>query len=487
MPFNSPIPEWYAPGVEPPEDDKTVGHKIDDPLPANWLNWQWALSYEALKELQLKAAERTTAGLIYYISPTGNDSNDGLTSAAPLKTIMSAVSKIPQLVNHAVTINIAAGTYPENVTLWGKTGNGSINLIGNASNPASVTISYIELNTCKVNVAIQGIQLNNSTGKPCCFLNYNSVSDMNKCRLIGNNRTYNGFNGDRANQIISETYISSMQDAVAARWNSSVNLIDMTGADNWYGVTSTHNAKVGINGTVVPALNQFNQAWGGTIDLGWIAATSGQMDIYVSPTGNDANDGLTSGTPLKTIMAAFNRVPHIIRHNVNIRLAPGTYNEDVQLGGYQACAYNTAIRLYGGSNLADAVNYKIYGLSMNKCQPFFYLFGIEFYRTDYHALNFNVCQDFYVDYCRFVASTRSTGNFDGVRAVRSFGTVSESEISNRGSGILAHAGSIVTSKNVIGTGNLQGLCASEGSVIAKAGQQPQGDIAEKEEVGGDIR
>ncbi|AFC32126.1 phage minor structural protein, region [Paenibacillus mucilaginosus 3016] len=59
MAFNSPLAEWYASGVEPPEDDKTIGHKIDDPLPANWLNWQWHRTYAALDELQKNAVHKS--------------------------------------------------------------------------------------------------------------------------------------------------------------------------------------------------------------------------------------------------------------------------------------------------------------------------------------------------------------------------------------------------------------------------------------------
>lgn len=56
-------------------------------------------------------------------------------------------------------------------------------------------------------------------------------------------------------------------------------------------------------------------------------ATTESMTIYVnSATGTDASDGRFADQPMRTIMAAINRVPKRIRHNVIIEVAPGTYD-----------------------------------------------------------------------------------------------------------------------------------------------------------------
>ena len=54
----------------------------------------------------------TVAAMTLYVDPAGNDGNAG-TSGSPLLTIGAALGKIPQLAPHAVTINVAPGTYTE--------------------------------------------------------------------------------------------------------------------------------------------------------------------------------------------------------------------------------------------------------------------------------------------------------------------------------------------------------------------------------------
>jgi hypothetical protein len=63
--------------------------------------------------------QQTTADITYYVRTDGNDNNTGLanTAAGAFKTINKAISLLPQLCNHQITINVAAGTYAENVAM----------------------------------------------------------------------------------------------------------------------------------------------------------------------------------------------------------------------------------------------------------------------------------------------------------------------------------------------------------------------------------
>ncbi|MUG68632.1 hypothetical protein GNP94_21920 [Paenibacillus campinasensis] len=58
MAYERKAPEWRAPGIEPPESKKTEGWGVLDKPPAAWWNWFMTASYEAIKELQDKAAEK---------------------------------------------------------------------------------------------------------------------------------------------------------------------------------------------------------------------------------------------------------------------------------------------------------------------------------------------------------------------------------------------------------------------------------------------
>lgn len=72
MAFEKPLPEWNAQGIEPPQSKKDAGWKEGDKPPAEWHNWFQHLTYEALKELQEKAAH-VTFGNTAPASPAEND------------------------------------------------------------------------------------------------------------------------------------------------------------------------------------------------------------------------------------------------------------------------------------------------------------------------------------------------------------------------------------------------------------------------------
>lgn len=58
MAFQKPLPEWKQPGIRPPESKIKEGYQVLDKPPAAWMNWQMNTTYEALQELQEKAAEK---------------------------------------------------------------------------------------------------------------------------------------------------------------------------------------------------------------------------------------------------------------------------------------------------------------------------------------------------------------------------------------------------------------------------------------------
>jgi len=58
MTFEKELPEWKEKGVKPPQSKIDEGWKVQDKPPAAWLNWQMNKTYEALKEVQEKAAEK---------------------------------------------------------------------------------------------------------------------------------------------------------------------------------------------------------------------------------------------------------------------------------------------------------------------------------------------------------------------------------------------------------------------------------------------
>jgi hypothetical protein len=107
----------------------------------------------------------TTADLTYYVRKDGSDSNNGLanTAGGAFLTITKAISVIPKIVNHGVTINVADGTYNETVTHEGFHGSGGISLIGNATTPVNCKANNFIVRRCFIGVTLNGFEAISTT------------------------------------------------------------------------------------------------------------------------------------------------------------------------------------------------------------------------------------------------------------------------------------------------------------------------------------
>jgi len=83
--------------------------------------------YAASYFMTSASVSATTSNITYYVSKTGNNSNNGLTSGTAFLTIQKAIDNLPTIINHDIIINVANGDYSEVVTIK-KIGNGSISI-----------------------------------------------------------------------------------------------------------------------------------------------------------------------------------------------------------------------------------------------------------------------------------------------------------------------------------------------------------------------
>lgn len=207
------------------------------------------------------------------------------------------------------------------------------------------------------------------------------------------------------------------------------------------------------------------------------AQTVSNVTLYVAPTGNNSNDGLTPGTALKTIQVAINTVPQVVNHSVVINIAAGTYSEGIQLTGYYG---KGSIELVGNTTMAN-VNVTSVLLQRNGCNV--KVSGLNVTTTTGTAITVEVCQWAHLN-ANFVTSS---GAFEGIRTVGSFVYAAGNTISNRSIAVLADFMSAVSSTNNTGTGNTVGLSAVTAATLGKGGTQPTGTTAESTSTGGVIR
>jgi len=191
----------------------------------------------------------TTANLTFYVNPsTGNDNNNG-SSGSPFKTIAKAISLIPQIVNHAVEINLADGNYSEGITLSGYVGIGSIVVTGNTSTPANVELaSGIKVTNCSCSIIIQGMETT--------ITSTNAVQADNSTKVIlyyivaeGTTGTYVGISAIHALVYARYCTVSNKFYGIYANICSVVHSRDNGGTGNGTGLYAFGGATIGKHNT----------------------------------------------------------------------------------------------------------------------------------------------------------------------------------------------------------------------------------------------
>lgn len=228
----------------------------------------------------------------------------------------------------------------------------------------------------------------------------------------------------------------------------------------------------------VPTANKIPRALAsGKLDIGWLATTA-DITLYVNAaTGNDANDGLTAGTALKTIQAAINKIPQIVNHIVTVSVTAGTYTETITVSG----SYGKGMLYFAGAEaLADTHIVNKINCQQNSCRVIFRGFKVPI--TTENAVVVGKCLAVTVSYCKIDA----VSGFSAIEADQSNLWVANSVLSNHSEGIYASLSRVYSEANS-GSGNTTGLWATRASVIGKLGTQPGGTTAESTYAGGVIR
>lgn len=97
MPFEEKLPEWNAPGVEPPASKKNIGWAPGEKPPAEYWNWQMHRTYKALQELQQKALHKDD------VTAADIPAEGGTNVQEEINNLKSSVSDGKALVAGAIT------------------------------------------------------------------------------------------------------------------------------------------------------------------------------------------------------------------------------------------------------------------------------------------------------------------------------------------------------------------------------------------------
>lgn len=182
---------------------------------------------------------KTTANITYYVDTAGNDTTGDGSQAKPFKTINKALSMLPQIINHDVTINILSGTYNEPILVAGFSGKGSINVNGasNASDAVNFIVEYVTLmlNTCRV--IISGFATNSPTNYSFQSYSNSFVNFINCISNVANNSSYGLMATNGGVTCIYGTTLSNRAVGIVALYGAIVISDTNNGSGNTVGLS----------------------------------------------------------------------------------------------------------------------------------------------------------------------------------------------------------------------------------------------------------
>ncbi|OME58241.1 hypothetical protein BSK59_08650 [Paenibacillus odorifer] len=250
--------------------------------------------------------QQTTADITYYVRTDGSDSNNGLanTAAGAFKTITKAISFIPQIVNHAVTVNVAAGTYSEIISLSGFSGGGSITIQGDTVASSSRTVQAIAIINNSTRTALNGLNCNAS--------NTNGVSisksvyvEISYCNLIASAPTASGVDASASTVRVKGCAISNKGQAILSADGSRIHSDSNSGSGNTYGLYVYQGAGLITQSGTQPSSTNGNGAATGLV------LSSGVLNPWGdNTTGNRTAIGCTLSIVTPVQNGVYTKIPY---------------------------------------------------------------------------------------------------------------------------------------------------------------------------------
>ncbi|WP_405104519.1 hypothetical protein MHH28_18625 [Paenibacillus sp. FSL K6-1217] len=216
--------------------------------------------------------QQTTADVTYYVRTDGNDGNTGLanTAGGAFRTIQKAVNMLPQTISHVAAINIASGNYSENIVIRGFNfgSNGGLTITGDPANPATVTISSMELHSNFGQVTIESLTAT-TVSKDAFIVNRCTGFRLNNLRVVASTGSFSGVMAYFSVGIINGGVFSNRILGVNVSAASTIDLIGVTGTGNAVGIGSNDGSFVTKFNCSLTG-NQMEGIAGGTLTTGGV-------------------------------------------------------------------------------------------------------------------------------------------------------------------------------------------------------------------------
>ncbi|MFJ3389538.1 hypothetical protein [Lysinibacillus sp. NPDC086135] len=199
---------------------------------------------------------------IFVSSETGSDVSGIGTKGKPYRTIQFAIDKLPQIIDHSITVYLEEGFYSESAVINGKVGRGRLNITSvNTGNRRATNISRVYVLNCQVKIGMYYLSLTGSSEglviDNCHYITVTGV-DMYGAGSIG-------LYPKSSTVFLNSSGIWDKKTAVYADELSRVLLNSIVGKSNTNGITSAYGAEVIKSSVSMTSTNGDSQTTGGII------------------------------------------------------------------------------------------------------------------------------------------------------------------------------------------------------------------------------
>ena len=195
---------------------------------------------------------RTSAYLPLYVDTNGSDETGDGSVDNPYGTIQYAVDRVPQILNHAVDINIAPGIYEESVHIGGFVGSGYLQLTGRGENPSDVRLlspggTAIKIKGCAAQISLRKIEIGGTD------LTEYAVEILRSQYVFATFLTFRnaskGMSASTSNVWAGDIECFDCGKCIVATWMSQVGCANISGSGNEMGFNSLYTSIISIQGS----------------------------------------------------------------------------------------------------------------------------------------------------------------------------------------------------------------------------------------------
>jgi hypothetical protein len=204
------------------------------------------------------------------LDQTTADATITVGSGMDYATIQEAIDSLPFIIVHDMTIEIYAGTYSEDLTLFSRIGKGSLLIKSHTGDTVTINSFYarglIGVQTTIYQLTVVGtVTLVSSTEDPAVmFRNCTNISAY-KLTITESVTDRTGIRYDASSGIISQGTISNRQYGILAQNRSYVGIQSVAGTGNTYGTYCTGSIATDLNNNTITGTTPRTTADGGVI------------------------------------------------------------------------------------------------------------------------------------------------------------------------------------------------------------------------------